>query len=242
VADPILSDDPLAGIINPAPAPPPEAPVELTPEQISAKAESDRRNSEHEALLAALAKQSQISDELRTQLAQQNTPIQEEPTNPDDAAIWQDPRGEMQRIAQQTIQNQVGPQAKEMNAKLGRMVLNGFLTSKTNDPFYAVVLPIFQEKIKAVALDQLGAAPDAAVQEMLRVAWDASVGTYVQKRQADAPKPPANYGGGGTAGGTGPGKKKTLAELDPQSYNMAMQAGLTEEQMQALADEAQEEG
>ncbi len=241
--------DPLEGLLDPPappatpPAPPPTDPAQpagVTPEQAAALLKAN------EDLQRQLQMQGQSLNDMRAymaQLAPQQPPQMEEPPVGIDQ-FFADPNAATERIVQEQLARQVQPQANEINAKLGRMALNGFIASKASDPFYEAVAPLFMQNMQGVSMDQLGAAPDSAVQQMLTVGWNAAVGVYVQQRRKDAPPaPPANLGGGGgSSAGLGANGKKSLAQVDPTAFAWAQKAGLSEEDMQAIADSASEAG
>lgn len=235
--------DPLEGILDVPPVPPPAPPPPVDPAApvVPDNKEGERLAAENARLQTLLEQQGGQINDLRAQFAQSQAPIEPEQTD-DDAAFYQDPNGTARRIAQEAINKQVGPQAREINTKLGRMAVANFTATKVSDPLYSAVLGVFNKSMETVPLDQLGAAPDGAVMQMLNVAWDSAVGKYVQAERSRriAASPPPNLGGGG-AGGAG-GAKKTLAELDPQAYNMAVRAGLSEDDMKKIATELEEEG
>jgi len=212
-----------------------ETPEPETPPAPEVDEEKERLRKENEALLKAIETQGSQINDLRQQFSASQV---EAPAAPDEAAFYADPQGESRRIAREVLVNEGGPQLREMNTKMGRMVLSGFLATKTGDRFYAGAQPFFSARMKDIPLDQLGSAPDAIATQTLNIAWDAAVGQFIQAEAVKRPIPP-NIGGGGSGGG-GVAKKKTLMEIDPRAYNMAVAAGMTDEQMQAIADEEQE--
>lgn len=229
--------DPLEGILDPpAPPPPPATEIPTPPDPAAAL---QQRNEE---LVQLLQTQGGAINELRAQLASVAAPSTETPGNGGDANadFWQDPTAQSARIAQEQIAAQVLPQAQAINEKLGRFAVQNFLAAKISDSFYAQVAPLFSAEVAKVPIGALGAAKDADVQSMLTVAWNAALGMYVQEQRLKRPAAPPNLGGGGS-GGAGTGGKKTLAEVDPVAYQLAVRNGLSEETMQSIADEMEEE-
>jgi hypothetical protein len=239
MADPI---DPLAGVLDPPAPVVPDTP-DPAAQLAEAQAEAERQRLLNEGLQAQLQANGQHLNDLREQMARSQAPApQNQPDLSDpNAEYWTDPTAFTDKRIEQAIQARVAPQASGINAKLGQIAIQNFLASKTGDPFFAAVSPIFNDQLKGLPRETLGSQPEAAIQHTLDLAWNASVGSYVQtERTKRAAAAPANLGGGGQAGGGTPAKK-TLAEIDPVAYNMALSAGQTPEQIQAIADSLQEE-
>lgn len=235
--------DPLDGILTPPGTPPAPAPApDPTPPPAPAPApglSAEEVLEQNRRLQEMLERQGSTINDLRSQVATALTPPA--PNEDPNAQFWQDPTQNTQRIVEQTIAQHINPQAKSMNEKLGRFAIDTYLRNKAADPYYTAVAPIFQKQIASIPVDQIGAAPDAAVQQMLDVAWNAAVGQYAQDYTRNRPAPPPNLGGSGS-GGSGPNGKKTLAEIDAKAYNWAMANGLSAEKIQEIADEIAAEG
>lgn len=222
MADPI---DQVLDEIDPN-APQPEAPPAAAPSGVTLTIE------QYEELRRA-AEQPRI-EPVVTQ-PQTAPPPQNEQQQYDERFFTGSPSAATVEIAQRVM---AGP-AQAMNEKLGGLAIKNFISSKTSDPFFNVAIAIFNKEIANMPKASLGAMDDSMIDRTLNLAWNSAVGQYVAKKQSEKPKaPPVNLGGGGASGGaSGPKEKKTLAEIDPIAYRIAIENGWSEEQMAQTAEE-----
>ena len=133
------------------------------------------------------------------------------------------------------INKAVMPAARKFAEGIAGITIDNFKTRKSDDPLYKGVAPIFDEKLKGIDAAYLGSLPKAQLDAALKEAWNASVGEHVQEERVKrAERRPTNLGAAG--GGAAVVTKRTLAEVDPATYRLAVQGGLSEEQMQEMAD------
>ncbi len=235
--------EPAAGVA-PAPLPDPPTPdVPPTNEPPAPTIDAEALARANAELQRQVEMQGQALNDMRAMFAAQAPPAappigDEDPSG----AFFSDPAGSAEAIAERVVAERIAPQAREINAKLGRMALQNFLSGKIGDPYYTAARPLFEKRMQNIPVDQIGAQSEQTINTTLEVAWNAAIGEWVQAERARRPiaaAPPANLSGGGIGGGPlgAPSGKRTLAEVDPTAYAMAVQRGFSEETMQRIADE-----
>ena len=148
-----------------------------------------------------------------------------------------DPGTSTTEIARAIVNKEVGPLARQFAASLGGTAIRNFKFDKSGDKFYAAVAPIFDKKVANLDMTWLGSLENNVQHMTLQEAWNASVGEYVNSESTKrAASKPVNLGGGGSGGGTSIAGK-TLAEVDPETYRLARQANLSEEEMAEILKE-----
>lgn len=202
-----------------------------TPDPTPTPAPDGVSKAEYERLEAELRRtQGEIAD-LRVAAINNQVPPAPERTD-SNAEFYADP----DKFARAAARAEMAPVAAQMNETLVSLLIENYKNSKQSDPFYNVVVGSFEKEL-APMRGQIGYMPRENVINLFNKIWLAAVGEYssntLAKRKAEAP---ANLGGGGGSPG-GPKGKRHLRELDPAAYNSAMNAGLSEEEMQAIADE-----
>lgn len=238
MSDPI--DQVLDGIDPTAPVVEPTTPDTQTNTATIDKAELERLQAIAEQFnqvaptIQMLQQNPNLIHDLRARIVDQAAPA---PAADPNAEFWTDPAQQTQKIAQQVA----AQQTQRTNQQLGQMIVNNYLLSKQSSEFYHVATPIFNDLTKNLDRAALAQQDPNQVQFILNAAWDSAVGQWTQRRKAEMKKnPPTNLGGGSGAGGAGgPKVKKTLAEVNPAAYAMAVNAGLTAEEMQEIADQEQ---
>ena len=136
------------------------------------------------------------------------------------------------------ITNAVTPMAQQFASTLASVRVENFTDKKSTDPLYSGVNPIFTKKLKGMRQDFLGSLPAENLTATLNEAWNASVGEYViSERGKRKPARAANLGGGDAGGAGAP---KSLRDIDQGAFQMAVNAGWTQEQMDDLAKELNE--
>lgn len=235
--------DPLEGVldtIDPTAAQPtPETPVAepntvtIDKDELARLQQTAQQITGLAPLLQELQANPGLIHDLRARAIEQAAPPQ--PAADPNTEFWQDPSGQTMRIAQQ----EAAKQTAATNAQLGQMIINNYKLSKQNSEFFHVCGPIFDTLIKNLNRGQLATSSPDQVQFILDAAWRSAVGEYTEKKLADRKKnPPTNLGtGSGAGGGGGVKAKRTLQEVDNGAYITALNAGLSEEQMQEIADQ-----
>lgn len=240
MADPIL--DQLINPGDPAPADPapadPSAPTGVTLDQ----AEYDRLK----AMADGFEQAKPLLDDLRAGRfsaapAPAPPPPPPAPNNEGNAddQFWQSPSQATDKLVKKRIQEEVTPYALQMASQLGTLCVNNFRASKMSDPFFAGAAPHFDREMGRIDKSWLGQMTPQKQVEVLETGWNAATGAYVREYQAKnppRPTPPPNIGGGGSAGGGG-GGKRSLAEIDPGTYKMAVSQGWSQEKMDKFAEE-----
>lgn len=166
-----------------------------------------------------------------------------DPGNPDDQ-FWTSPSQATEKIVEKRLQEQVTPYARQMAGQLGNMAVTTFRSGKMSDSFFAGAAPHFDREVGRIDKVFIGQLPPEKQVEVLETAWNAAVGTYVREYHAKnppRPTPPPNIGGGAPGGGGGGGAKKSLAEIDPGAYKMAVSLGWSQEKMDKFAADLLEE-
>jgi hypothetical protein len=233
--------DPLEGVLDQidpnAPQPEPVAPPEVNTvtidkDELARLQQTAAQIQEVAPVLEQLRNNPNLIHDMRARAIEQAVPPQ--PTTDENADFWQNPTGSTAKIAAQIS----AQQNRSTNMQLGAMIVNNYKLQKQSSEFYHVCTPIFDSLIANLDRAQLAQTDPSQITFILDAAWNSAVGTYTQKKLSDRKNnPPANLGAGGSSGtGGGLKAKKTLQELDPSSYTMAVNAGLSEEEMQAIAD------
>lgn len=213
--------------------------TQQTAEPSAEKVELDRVKAELERLqsdpvIAQLRENPNLLHDLRAQQIQNTAQPQE--TNTADQ-FWTDPAKASRQEAEKMFQERVAPMAQQIGSNLVGLYIQSFKSNKLADPFYNVVAPMFDKEIAPLRASLAG-YNDSQMQNLFSTVWNAKVGEYVQKRQAERPKEqPVNLGGGGSGATGGAKQKRHLREIDESAYRIAVAGGLTEEQMAELAEE-----
>lgn len=164
-------------------------------------------------------------------------------SNTDDQ-FWQSPSQATDKLVKQRIEESVTPYARQVASQLGQIAVNTFRSGKMGDSYFAGAVPHFDREIGRIDKTWLGSMPPEKQVEVLETAWRAATGTYVieyREKNPPRPTPPPNIGGGAPGGGGGGGGKKTLAEIDPGAYKMAVGLGWSQEKMDKFAADLLEE-
>ena len=206
--------DPLDDVLDVV-APDPETPEE-TPEETEvatiSKTDLARLMQQAEQSESLAGQVSSLAEQLTSLNARQVAPV---PTVPTTAAsitteeLFADPQAALKKV--------IGGMLQEYAPMVEQFAGN-----------YAGVGTLNKSWLGQLKSDQLA--------EVLTTAYDAAYGKYVQEqaRKKRAAKP-TNLGGGGGAGVTPKGR--TLADIDPAAYHMAVQGGWTQEQVDEFTKE-----
>ena len=233
--------DPLDDVLDVV-APDPETPEE-TPEETEiatiSKTDLARLMQQAEQSESLAGQVSSLAEQLTSLNARQVAPV---PTVPTTAAsitteeLFADPQAALKKVIGGMLQ-EYAPMVEQFAGNYAGVSIDSFKKDKKgDDPLYAGVAPLFDKQVGTLNKSWLGQLKSDQLAEVLTTAYDAAYGKYVQEqaRKKRAAKP-TNLGGGGGAGVTPKGR--TLADIDPAAYHMAVQGGWTQEQVDEFTKE-----
>ena len=147
---------------------------------------------------------------------------------------WNNPDGAIDK----RVQEIAAPYIQQTAASIANMQADSFRASKMGDPLFGPVSIVFDREMAKLNKVWLGSLPPDVLRQTLQTAWNASVGEYVEAERKKTPKvPTGNISSGGTSSGATPtGGHKTFAELDPEAYALGKKFGLTDEELQEIAE------
>lgn len=217
------------------PADPPSTTATIDKDELARLQQAAARFEQVAPTLQMLEQNPGLVHDLRARAVEMQAP----PPRTTEDFDWSNPRAEAEKAARDVM----APAAIAMQEKFAGLAIQNFKSTLTTDPYFHVAMSIFDKKIANIPRAQLGACTDAQILGTLNEAWNAACGEYSRgvtaKRAAEAAKnPPTNLGvGSGGSGGGGPKQKRTLEELDRGAYISALNAGLSPEDMQEIADQ-----
>lgn len=230
--DDILDDQPA----DPAPDPAPDdkpATVTLSQEQLDVLTAS-ARNAE------TLAGQvSELTGRMQ-ELTQRFTP---QPGagdgEPDNSQFFADPRAAVRAEIARAVKEHIDPMADRFSGNLAGSTIDSFRRDKKEDPLWVGVEPLFEKEMSKMNKSWLGRLDNTQLADVLTTAYKVAVGDYVmEERKKKAKVKATNLGAGGAGGGSG--KSKTLQDLDPVAYRIAVENKFTQEEMDELAKDVLE--
>lgn len=216
-----------AAVADPPATDAPAAPAGVDPDVV---ARLEARQREQDETIRQLQAQAQ---------ARMATPDIPAPTASVNDKYWNDPDA----AVTEKINSVVGPQADQIAAQMGNMAVQSFRSQRISDRYFAATCAIFDKKVASLNKVYIGRQLPDQQNAMLGEVWRAALGEMLQEAEKKAPPktPPANIGGGGTGGGGRTIAKKSLAELDAVAYGIAVKNGWSQEKMDKMAEEIQDD-
>jgi hypothetical protein len=231
--------DELEQIVDPPTPDPADAPpddkVEITKEELARLLKSADTSEQLASQVASLSEQ----------LTQRQTQAPPAQTTDDDGitneSFFMDAKGAVNKLIEKQLARQIQPLAETTLGNVAGISISTFKSIKRSDPLFAGVSPLFDKEMDGLSKPWLGRLTSSQLEATLNKAWDASVGRYVQeerdKKRADKAR---NLSSSRSDSGSG-GPTKSLEEIDPGAYRMAVQGGWTEDEMKDFAKTYQDE-